>query len=163
MTGQVVSYFINYEGGPKNPEFTYKTLCIYSYMFILQSPSRYSPFDWIHLSRCFFQCSKHFLNSFILMPFSDSSIFCFTFSMSAKRFLLRTIFIWGNIKKHSGQNQVKGEWGMGVMQSLVKNWWTVSAAGAGAFNVLKVFQKHSLKQLIASQNTTSWYTNTDAS
>ena len=35
-------------------EFMYKKLCIYPYMFKLQSPSKYSPFDAIHLLRCFF-------------------------------------------------------------------------------------------------------------
>ena len=34
-------------------EFIYKKLCIYSYMFKVQSPSKYSPFDAIHLSRLF--------------------------------------------------------------------------------------------------------------
>ena len=38
-----------YEGGPQNPEFIYKTLCTYSYMFKLQSPSMHSPFDATHL------------------------------------------------------------------------------------------------------------------
>ena len=32
-------------GTPKNPECIYKKLHIYSYMFKLQSPSKYSPFD----------------------------------------------------------------------------------------------------------------------
>ena len=44
----------------KTLEFIYKILCIYSYMFKLQSPSKYSPFDairFLHLPRCFF----HFL------------------------------------------------------------------------------------------------------
>ena len=30
--------------------FIYKKLCIYSYMFKLQSPSKSSPFDAIHLT-----------------------------------------------------------------------------------------------------------------
>ena len=52
-----------FEGGPKKTEFIYKKLCIYSYIFKLQSPSKYSPFDAIHLSKCFFHCSKRLLNS----------------------------------------------------------------------------------------------------
>ena len=36
-------------GPPKTPEFIYKKLCIYSYTFKLQSPSKYSPFDAIDL------------------------------------------------------------------------------------------------------------------
>ena len=43
---------------PQNPEFIYKKLCIYSYMFKLQSPSKYSPFDVIHLWRLFFSLFK---------------------------------------------------------------------------------------------------------
>ena len=38
---------------PKILEFMYKKLCIYSYMLKLQSPSKYSPFDAMHLSRHF--------------------------------------------------------------------------------------------------------------
>ena len=40
-------------GHKKHPEFIYKKLCIYSYMFKLQSPSKCSPLDAIHLSRLF--------------------------------------------------------------------------------------------------------------
>ena len=36
-------------GDPPNPEFNYKKLCIYSYMFKLQSSSKYSPLDAIQL------------------------------------------------------------------------------------------------------------------
>ena len=39
-------------------EFIYKKLCIYSYMFKLQLPSKYSPFDAIHLLRLFFPLLK---------------------------------------------------------------------------------------------------------
>ena len=46
------------EGDPKNPEFTYNKLCVYSHRFKLQSPSKYPPFDAIYLSRCFFHGSK---------------------------------------------------------------------------------------------------------
>ena len=48
---------INYKGQggshKKNPEFIYKKI-VYPFMFKLQSPSKYSPFDAIHLLRCFF-------------------------------------------------------------------------------------------------------------
>ena len=40
-------------GDPCKPEFIYKNLCIPSYMFKLQSPSKYSPFDAIYLPRLF--------------------------------------------------------------------------------------------------------------
>ena len=39
-------------GIPRKPGI-YKKLCIYSYMFKLQSPSKYSPFDAIRLLRFF--------------------------------------------------------------------------------------------------------------
>ena len=44
-----------YERGlsQKTPEFIYKRLCIYSYMFKPQSPSKNSPFVLIHLLRFF--------------------------------------------------------------------------------------------------------------
>ena len=59
-----------YVGGiPKKPEMIYKKLCIYSYRFKLQSPSKYSLFDDIQLLRCSSRCSKQFLNSSILVPY----------------------------------------------------------------------------------------------
>ena len=89
-----------YKGGIPQMEFIYKKLHIYPYMFKLQSPSKYSPFDTIYLSSCFFHCWKQFLNSLILMPFNASAIFCFTPSTLAKHFPLR-IFSSGetNIQK----------------------------------------------------------------
>ena len=80
-------------------EFIYKKLCIYSYTFKFQSPSKYSPFDAIHLSRCLFHCSKQFLNLSILMPFSASAVFCFTSSILAKCFPLRTFSLIQENKK----------------------------------------------------------------
>ena len=47
----------------------------------------------------FFHGSKQFLNLLILMPFSASAIFCFTSFTLAKRFPLRTFFIWGDEKQ----------------------------------------------------------------
>ena len=46
----------NMKGDPKTPEFIYEKL--YSYMFKLQSPSKYSPLVEIHLYRCFFPLLK---------------------------------------------------------------------------------------------------------
>ena len=103
-----------YEGGPPKTEFIYKKLCIYSYTFKLQSPSKYSPFDTIYLWRHFFYFSKQFLNSSMLMPFSASAIFCFTFSTSATHFSLRTFFIRQTKKKSlsqwDGVNRRGGAW-----------------------------------------------------
>ena len=97
---------------PPNPEFINKKLCIYSYTFKLQSSSKYSPSDAIHLSRLLSHCSKQFLNSSILMPFSASAVFCFTSSTSAKHFPLRTLFSPGETTKILwGQDQVNREGG----------------------------------------------------
>ena len=90
-------------------------MSIYSCMLKLQSPSKYFPFDVIHLSRCFFHCPKQFLNSSILMPFSASAFFYFISSTSAKPFPLRTFFIQGNNKKScwgwDWVNREGGVWG----------------------------------------------------
>ena len=61
-------------------------------MFKLQSPSKYSPFDAIYLLRCFFHCSKQFLNLSILMPFSVSAIFLFYLFHIDKTFPCEDIF-----------------------------------------------------------------------
>ena len=82
----------------KNPELIYKKLCIYSYMFKLQSPSKYSPLDAIHPSRQFFHCSKHFLNS-ILMPFSASVILLFHLFHMDKTFPFEEFVHSGEQKK----------------------------------------------------------------
>ena len=83
-------------------------------MFKLQSPSNYSPLDAVHLSRCFFRCSKQFLNLSIFMPFSVSAVFCFTSSTSSKCFPLKTFFIWGNKHKVSeGEIRSMGRAGHG--------------------------------------------------
>ena len=79
-------------------EFVYKN-CIFILTCLKFSPSKYSPFDAIHLSRLFFHCTKQVLNLLILMAFSASAIFGFTSSTSVKYFLLRTFFIQGNKKK----------------------------------------------------------------
>ena len=59
----------NVEGGPLKKQFIYKKLCIYSYMFKLQSPSKYSPFDAKHLSRCFFTAQNSFFKINFLKDF----------------------------------------------------------------------------------------------
>ena len=93
-------------------KFIYKNLCIYSYTVKLQLPSKYSPFDIIHLSRCFSHCSKQLLNSWIFMPFSASAVPCFTSSTSAKHFPLRTFFTRETkTKSYSGWDQVNREGG----------------------------------------------------
>ena len=80
-------------------EFIYKKLYIYSYMFKLQSSSKYSPFDAIHLSIHFFHCSKQFLNSSILMLFSASAISLFHLFPIRKTFSSEEFFHLGKQKK----------------------------------------------------------------
>ena len=110
----VLGFFGYTRGDPKPQKFIYKK-CVftYSYMCKLQSLSEYSPCDAIYLSRHFFHCSKQFLNSSNLMPFSPSAIFCFTSSTLAKGFPLRTFFIWGHKRSCSEQDWVNGEGGDG--------------------------------------------------
>ena len=91
-------------------------LCIYSYLFKLQSPSKYSPFDVIHLSRFFFPLLQTVFKLFNFDAFaikSASAIFCFTFFTSAKCFPVRTFIIWrnNNNKKLLGPDQVNREAG----------------------------------------------------
>ena len=137
-------------------------------MFKPQSPSKYSPFDAVHPSRLS-HCSREFLNTLILMPFSASAIFCFTSSTSARLFPLRIFFIQGNKKSlweigwtgrvgHGGcagfgQKLLNTQRGMGrcSRRSPVVKW----------ANALKVFKKNSLKPNAASRNNCHWYTDTD--
>ena len=86
-------------GGPKNWNLLIKKLCIYSYMFKLQSPSKYSLTDTINLLRHLFPLLK---TSFELMDFdaiSASTIFHFTSCKVAKCFLLKNFFHKGKQKK----------------------------------------------------------------
>ena len=109
--------WVLYEGGPQKTKFIYKKLCIYSSMFKLQSPSKYCPFDAIHLLRWFFHCIKQFSNSLLWMPFCASAMFCFTFSILARHFPLRTFFIQRNKQRVSGvRSDEQGGGGLGVMQ-----------------------------------------------
>ena len=101
---------------PKTPEFMCKKLCICSYMFKLQSPPKYSPLDAIHLLRLY-HCSKQFLNSSSLMPFSASAGFLSQLFHISKTFPFRAFFIGENIRKESlRERSVRwGQWGMEVM------------------------------------------------
>ena len=53
--------------------------------------------------RDFFALLKTVLNLSILMPFSASAVFCFTYSTSVKYFPLRTFLIQKNKKGLSGK------------------------------------------------------------
>ena len=106
----------NLWGGTQKMDFIYKKLCICCYMFKLRSPSKYSSFDTIHLSRLF-HCSKQFLNLLILMPFSASAVV----SPPPHQ---QDISLWGLFhpekqtkKSHLGEDWVNGEggtWGHAV-------------------------------------------------
>ena len=74
---------------------------MYSYMFKLQSPSKYSPFDAIDLLKHFFHCLKQFLDLSILMPLSASAIFFFSSSSlhNRKTFPFEDFFHLENQKK----------------------------------------------------------------
>ena len=107
----VASIFLTgYKVEPKiNQEFTYKN-CV----FILTCLNFSHLQSTLHLMQytyrdTFFHCSKQFLNSSILIPFSASAVFCFTSTTLAKHFPLRTFFIQGNKKCCSGQDQVNRE------------------------------------------------------
>ena len=135
-------------------------------MFKLQSPSKYSPFDAIHLSRCFFHCSKQFLNSLILMPFK-------------KAFLPFSVFWIGKESFensfHSGKKSLLrvrlGEyagWNIVGMPYLVKHCWTRSTVWAGALiNTHHEMSKHAecSKKFTEAKhslsNSTTWYTDTE--
>ena len=116
-------YVITYKGDSQKTKFIYKKLCIiYSYTCKLQSPSKYSPFDAMHLTRHIFHCSKQFLNLWILVLFSASDIFCCISFRSAKHFPSRTFFILGNKKKFfRSRSSEQGGWSTRVMPFLVKN------------------------------------------
>ena len=86
---------------PKTPEFIYRNSCVYSHMFKLQSPSKHSPLDAIHLLRHFFHCSKQFLNLsswclFMLLPFFVSSL---PSPISSQNVSLYGLFSSGETKK----------------------------------------------------------------
>ena len=78
-----------YEGGPKKWQYVYKNLCIYPYLFKLQSLSKYSQFNAMHLFRLFFPMLK---TVFELIDFDTFLCFCHFFSFisstSAKWFSL---------------------------------------------------------------------------
>ena len=96
---------------PPNPEFIYKILCIYSYTFKLQSPSKYSPPVAVHLSRCFFHVSEQCLNSSILMPFCAFAFFLFYLFHISNTVLFEDFFHSGKQKMLLGGDQVNMEGG----------------------------------------------------
>ena len=117
----------------------------------------------------FSHCSKQFLNSSILMPFSASAVFCFPSFTSAKHFPWMNFSLGKQKESRSGWDRWIGRVGHGGHTILVKNCWTLSTVWAGTFinhheigkHVERVFKKNSLKLNAASHNNASWCTDTD--
>ena len=123
----------NILGWGKTPELIYKNLCIYSYMFKLQSSSKHSFFDAIQLSRHFSTAQNSFLNLSILMSFSAFAVFLFHLFHISGTFPFENFFHPGKQKEvfrvRSGEYRI---WGTGAMSFWVKNCWTLSGVWAGA-------------------------------
>ena len=139
-------------------------------MFKHQLPSKYSLFDAIHLSICFFHCSKQFLNLSIVMPFSVSTIFLFYFFHISKMFPFKDFFHPAKQNHYSrwvGHRDYAGGFFVVVCLFLSKHSACCRLAcskithdemGKG---VERVFKKMLLKPNTASHNNASWYTDTD--
>ena len=137
------------ERPPPKPEFIYKKLCIYSYTFKLQSPSKYSLFN-----------AKRFLNSSILMSFSASAIFLFHFFHMGKTFPFEDFFHLGKQTKVTrGKMGWTGRVGNGCPLFVVKHCWTLSTMWAGVLinHPSWNWQTHwkSLKNISLKPNTVS--------
>ena len=121
----------------------------------------------------FFHCSRQFLKSPILLPFSASADFCFTSSTSAK------ISLWGffpSRETNKQKNVTRAEMGKtGRVENrghaiLVKTCWTRSVVWASAlvnhpsWNVQmcwKSFQKKLTEAECSLSQHASWYTDTN--
>ena len=114
----------------------------------LQSTSHLMQYTYQDVS----STAQQFLNSTTLMPFSASSVFCFTSSMSARDFSSR------ETKSHSCAKRI----GHGVIPFLVKNHWPFSLVLSIMrwTNLLKEYLKKFSEANAASHNT-SWCTDTD--
>ena len=88
-----------YDSGAQNRGIYLEELVYYSYMLKLQSPSKYSPHDVVHLLSLFFHCSKQCLNSSILMSFHASAVFLFQLFHIGKMFPFEDIFHPGKQKE----------------------------------------------------------------
>ena len=102
-------------------EFIYKNLRTYFYMFKLQSPSKYSPFDATHLSRFFSTAQNRFWTYQFWCLLVLLLFFLFHLFHIGKTFPFEDFFIWGNkqtkklLVKLLGCNWVNredGVWGL---------------------------------------------------
>ena len=121
-----------YMGGPKNPGIHFfKKLCVYFYMFKLQSPLKYFHFMQ-HTYWDIFSTAK---NSFWTRWF-----WCLLVLL---RFLVlplphqQNVSLWGSFslgkqRSFGARSGEYGEWGMGFMPFLVKKCLTLSVVWAGA-------------------------------
>ena len=106
-------------GDPTKPEFVYKKLCMYSYMFKIQSSSKNS--IWCSWD-VFFHCSKYFLNSSI--PFNAFTVLRFIASTLEQSFPLRIFFTLRNEKSHSREIRWLGRvghWGDAIFGQKLLN------------------------------------------
>ena len=115
------------QGVTPQKEFIYKKLCIYSYMLKLQSPSKYSPCDAIHLSRFFSTTQNsfwthHFWCLLVLLPF-------FVSPLSHQQ----NVSLWGPFYPVAlGKIRCIRRVGHRICLFLVKNRWTLGAVWSGA-------------------------------
>ena len=91
--------FLLYEEGPRNPGTFKWKIVYYPYMFKLQSPSKYSPFDAIHLLRLFPTAQNSFWTCWFWCLLVLRLFFVSPLPHQQKYFPVRTFFIWGNKKQ----------------------------------------------------------------
>ena len=122
-----------YDGRPKMPpEFIYKTLCIYSYMVKLQSPSIN-----LHLMPCTYQdLFSTAQNSFLIHQFWCLVVllpFLFHVFHTGKTFPFEEMFsfIWGKQSCVGWDEWTRRVGHGGHCSFLVQNCWTLSMVWAG--------------------------------
>ena len=144
-------------------------MCIYFYIFKLQSPSKYSPVDAKHLIKTFFPLLE---TVFELVNFCSSfcaaSVFLFHCLHISKSLPFEDFSSRETKKSHSGQDQVNGQgeahgscW---FLSKTGQHLWAGMPINHPSWNGhmhWKNLQKMSLKWNTASHNNASWYTDTD--
>ena len=140
-------------------------------MFKLQSLSKYSPFDVIHLLRCFSIAQNSFWTCqfwclSVLLPFLSSHLFHVDKTFSSEDFFhpwKQQKVTWGETAwigrvGHRGSAvfgqkllNIQHSVGRCAHKSLIMKWETLKESS----------KKNSLKPNEASHNNTSWYTDTD--
>ena len=116
-------------------------------MFKLQSPSKCSPFDAIHLSRLFYHCSKQFLKASVWMPCSASAVFLFHLFLFGNTFPFEDFFHLGK------QNKVCwGEigWVGRVERGVTPFWWNTAEHSAQCGQVCSQITHHEMGKCVES-------------